>query len=151
MGFCRYLFEVEFHLFAIFIKCFVVSAFVQVFLKDINSHRPQMERIVKRSKYLLLEANASSASDIRLGVESAQARWEKLCSRVESLVNRYSKLTDRAEKFEGLRQEVYSFLTETELKLIALDPYTSEEEPRVQLEKLKVRRLSERYNHIVSQ
>lgn len=110
-----------------------------------------MERIVKRSKYLLLEANASSASDIRLGVESAQARWEKLCSRVESLVNRHSKLTDRAEKFEGLRQEVYSFLTETELKLIALDPYTSEEEPRVQLEKLKVRRLSERYNHIVSQ
>ena len=99
-----------------------------------------MERIVKRSKYLLLEANARSTSDIRLGVESAQARWEKLCSRVESLVNRHSKLTDRAEKFEALRQEVYSFLTETELKLITLDPYTSEEEPRVQLEKLKVRR-----------
>lgn len=109
----------------------------EVFLKDINSLRPQMERIVKRSKYLLLEANTSSASDIRLGVESAKARWEKLCSRVESLVNRHSKLTDRAEKFEGLRQEVYSFLTETEVKLIALDPYTSEVEPRVQLEKLK--------------
>lgn len=111
----------------------------QVFLKDINSHRPQMERIVKRSKYLLLESNTSAASDIRLGVESAQTRWEAICSRVESLVNRHSKLTNRAEKFEGLRQEVYSFLTEAELKLIGLDPYTSEVEPRVQLEKLKVR------------
>ena len=99
-----------------------------------------MERIVKRSKYLLLEASTSSASDIRLGVESAQARWETICSRVETLVNRHSKLSNRAEKFEALRQEVYSFLTDTELKLIALDPYTSEVEPRVQLEKLKVRR-----------
>ena len=99
-----------------------------------------MERIVKRSKYLLLEANTSSASDIRLGVESARTRWEAINSRVEDLVNRHSKLTNRAEKFEGLCQEVYTFLTETELKLIALDPYTSEEEPRVQLEKLKVQR-----------
>lgn len=99
-----------------------------------------MERIVKRSKYLLLEANTSSSSDIRLRVESAKARWEAICSRVENLVNRHSKLVNRAEKFEGLRQEVDSFLTETELKLITLDPYTSEVEPRVQLEKLKVRR-----------
>ena len=99
-----------------------------------------MERIVKRSRYLLLEVNTSAASDVRLGVESAQARWQAMFSRVESLVNRHSKLTNRAEKFEQLRQEVYSFLTEAELKLIALDPYTSDEEPRVQLEKLKVQR-----------
>ena len=99
-----------------------------------------MERIIKRSKYLLLEVNTSSASDIRLGVESAKARWQAMFTRLESLVNRHSKLTAQAEKFEQLRQEVYSFLTETELKLIALDPYTSDEEPRVQLEKLKVRK-----------
>lgn len=100
-----------------------------------------MERIIKRSKYLLLEASTSSASDIRLGVESIQTRWGAISSRVESLVNRHSKLSDRVEKFEALRQEVYSFLTEAELKLIALDPYTSEVEPRVQLEKLKVQGL----------
>ena len=97
-----------------------------------------MERIIKRSKYLLLEVNTTAASDIRLGVESIQSRWQTVLSRVESLVNRHSKLTNRAEKFEQLRQEVYSFLTEAELKLIALDPYTSGAEPRVQLEKLKV-------------
>ena len=97
-----------------------------------------MERIVKRSKYLLLEVNTNAASDIRLGVESAQARWQAMFNRVESLVNRHSKLTDRAEKFEQLRQEVYSFLTEAELKLISLDPYTSDDPPRVQLENLKV-------------
>ena len=100
-----------------------------------------MERIIKRSKYLLLEASTSSASDIRLGVESIQTRWGAISCRVESLVNRHSKLSDRVEKFEALRQEVYSFLTEAELKLIALDPYTSEVEPRVQLEKLKVQGL----------
>ena len=97
-----------------------------------------MERIVKRSKYLLLDVNTSTAADIRLGVESAQARWQAMNSRVERLVNRHTKLTGRVEKFEQLRQEVYSFLTETELKLISLDPYTSDTEPRVQLEKLKV-------------
>lgn len=97
-----------------------------------------MERIVKRSKYLLLDVNTSTAADIRLGVESAQARWQTMNSRVERLVNRHTKLTGRVEKFEQLRQEVYSFLTETELKLISLDPYTSDTEPRVQLEKLKV-------------
>lgn len=97
-----------------------------------------MERIVKRSKYLLLDVNTSIAADIRLGVETAQARWQAMNSRLERLVNRHTKLTGRVEKFEQLRQEVYSFLTETELKLISLDPYTSDTEPRVQLEKLKV-------------
>ena len=112
-----------------------------MFLEDINSHRSQLERIIKRSKYLQLEANTTSASDIRLGVESIQSRWGAIRSRVENLVHRHSKLSDKAEKFEILRQEVYSFLTEAELKLITLDPYTSEVEPRVQLEKLKVLRL----------
>ena len=74
-------------------------------------------------------------------MESIQSRWGAIRSRVESLVHRHSKLSDKAEKFEVLRQEVYSFLTEAELKLITLDPYTSEVEPRVQLEKLKVLRL----------
>lgn len=100
-----------------------------------------MDRIIKRSKYLLLEVNTSSASDIRLGVESVQGRWHAMFSHIESLVKRHSKLTNQADKFEQLRQEVYSFLTETELKLIALDPYTSDEDRRVQLEKLKVQRL----------
>lgn len=109
----------------------------EVFLKDVNSHRPQMERIIKRSKYLLLEANTTSASDVRVGVESIQSRWGAIFSRVENRLHLYSKLSDKVEKFETLRQEVYSFLTEAELKLITLDPYTSEAEPRVQLEKLK--------------
>ena len=43
-------------------------------------------------------------------------------------------------RFEDIKLEVYAFITDVELRLISLDPYTSEEEPRQQLEKLKVRR-----------
>ena len=110
-----------------------------MFLKDITDHHPQLERIANRSKYLILGVNTRAADDIRLGVESAEARWQTLFSDVDNLVKRQSKLTSTAETFEKLSQEVYSFLTEAELKLIALDPYTSGEDPGVQLEKLKVR------------
>lgn len=114
--------------------------FPQVFLKDTSDHEPQQERIMKRSKYLILEVNNSSSSDIRLGVKSAQTRWRAMFNRLENLVNRQRRVTTQAEKFEQLHQEVNHFLTEAELKLIELDPYTSDDEPRVQLEKLKVRK-----------
>jgi len=92
---------------------------------------------MKRSKYLILEVNNSSSSDIRLGVKSAKIRWQATFNRLENLVTRQRRLTTQAEKFEQLHQEVNHFLTEAELKLIELDPYTSDDEPRVQLEKLK--------------
>lgn len=114
--------------------------FSQVFLKDTAHHEPQLERIMKRSKYLILEVNNSSSSDIRLGIKSAKTRWQAMFNRLENLVTRQRRLTTQAEKFEQLHQEVNHFLTEAELKLIELDPYTSDDEPRVQLEKLKVRK-----------
>ncbi|XP_068688970.1 nesprin-1-like [Montipora foliosa] len=109
----------------------------EMLLKDITDHKPQLERILKRSKYIIFEVNTSSASDIKLGVKSVEARWQGMFSQIESLVNRQSRLTSQALAFEQLHKEVNSFLTEAELKLIELDPYTSEDEPRVQLEKLK--------------
>ena len=122
-------------------NAFYFFVFLQMILKDITDHKPQLERILKRSKYIIFEVNTSSSSDIKLGVKSVEARWQGMFSQIESLVNRQSRLTSQALAFEQLHKEVNSFLTEAELKLIELDPYTSEDEPRVQLEKLKVSRI----------
>lgn len=109
----------------------------QIFLQDVSAHKAQMERIVKRNKYL--NSQPASASDVELGVNSARSRWEELYSQVDELVSRQTKLASRLEKFEEVKDEVYEFLTNVEIQLISLDPYTSEEQPSLQLDRLKVR------------
>ena len=107
-----------------------------MFLKDTSAHKPQLERIVKRSKYL--NSRPAAGSDIELGVNNARTRWQKLHLRLDELVAQQSKLAGRAERFDEAKEKVYEFLTEAEIKLIALDPYTSEEPTAAQLEGLKV-------------
>lgn len=97
-----------------------------------------MQRIVSRSKYFLPDTKSETVKQLQTGVNNAKQRWETLSTKVQDLVTKQTKVTSKSEKFEIQKDAITAFVTETELTLIGLDPSSSEEEPKIQLEKLKV-------------
>lgn len=111
---------------------------LQTFRKDIVQNHAQIQRIASRSKYLIPDSRSQAVKRLQADVNSAKQRWECLSKKIQELVTKQTKVATRTERFESLKDSVTSFVTEVELSLIGLDPFTSEEEPKIQLNKLKV-------------
>ena len=97
-----------------------------------------LERLLRRSHHLTERSTCESANRLRDAVAKIEKEFIELRGRIVQDKIELERAVDLTRGFMDMQQYVENWLTEIEIRLIGLRPYTSDEEPRIQIQRIQV-------------